>query len=62
MFLDGSVLEIRANETAFITARIYQIPVGPLGIKLEGSVEDAVLDVWQMHPISPNRLTAPLCY
>jgi hypothetical protein len=61
MFLDGSVLEIRANETTFITARIYQIPTGPLGLKLEGSVEDAVLDAWQMTPISPNRLTAPLC-
>jgi len=32
-----------------------------LRIKLEGSLEDTVLDTWQMHPISPNRLTAPLC-
>jgi beta-fructofuranosidase len=61
VFLDGSVLEIRANQTTFITARIYQIPSGPLRIKLEGSLEDTVLDTWQMHPISPNRLTAPLC-
>jgi len=61
MFFDGSVLEIRANETTFITARIYEIPAGPLGIKLEGSLEDAVLDAWQMKPISPDRLTAPLC-
>jgi beta-fructofuranosidase len=61
IFLDGSVLEVRANETTFITARIYQNPTGALGIKLEGSVEDAVLDVSQMHSISPNRLTAPLC-
>jgi beta-fructofuranosidase len=61
MFFDGSVLEIRANETTFITARIYQIPAGPLSITLEGKLEDAVLDAWPMKPISPNRLTAPLC-
>ena len=61
MFIDGSVLEIHANETTFITARIYQIPAGPLGIALEGSLEGGVLEARQMNPISPNRLTAPLC-
>jgi hypothetical protein len=61
MFLDGSVLEVRANETTFITARIYQVPAGTLEITLEGSLQEAVLDAWQMTPISPNRLTAPLC-
>ena len=61
MFLDGSVLETRANQSTFITARIYEIRSGPLGITLEGSLEDAVLDAWQMNPISPNRLTDPLC-
>src|SRR5207302_2440227 len=60
MFVDGSVLEIRANQTTFITARIYETPTGPLRIKLEGNLEDAVLDAWQMQPISSNRLTAPL--
>ena len=30
MFLDGSVLEVFANETTALTARIYQIPTGPL--------------------------------
>ena len=61
IFLDGSVLEIHANQTTFITARIYQIPTATLGIQLEGSLEDAVLDAWQMNPISPNRLTTPFC-
>lgn len=61
MFLDGSVLEIRANHTTFVTARIYQVPSGPLTIKIEGKSEGVVLDSWQMNPISRNRLTSPFC-
>ena len=61
VFLDGSVLEIRANDTTFVTARIYQIPAGPLGITLEPNLPGAVLDSWQMNSISSNRLTGPLC-
>jgi beta-fructofuranosidase len=61
IFLDGSVLEIRANETTFITTRVYQIPSGPLMLKLDGNLERAVVDVWQMNSISQNRLTSPLC-
>lgn len=61
MFLDGSVLGIQANQTTVLTARVYQIPAGPLTIKLEGRREGVVLDAWQMHPISRNRLTGPLC-
>ena len=26
IFLDGSVLELRANDTTFLTARIYRLP------------------------------------
>jgi beta-fructofuranosidase len=61
MFLDGSVLEVFANETASLTARIYQIPSGPLRLKIEGDVELTSLDVWQMTPISNDRLTGSLC-
>jgi beta-fructofuranosidase len=60
-FLDASVLEVFANETAVITARAYQAPSGPLRLTVEGDPEIAALDVWQMKPISKNRLTSPLC-
>jgi len=61
MFLDGSVLEVFANGATALTARIYQIPTGPLRIKLDGNVELTNLDAWQMTPISKDRLTASLC-
>lgn len=61
IFLDGSVLEIHANDSTFVTARVYQIPAGPLMLKLEGNMEGAIVDLWQMNPISKDRLTAPLC-
>jgi beta-fructofuranosidase len=61
LFLDGSVLEIFANETTSLTARIYQIPSGPLRIKIDGAAELTNLNVWQMKPISTDRLTGSLC-
>ncbi|HKH97611.1 MAG TPA: glycoside hydrolase family 32 protein [Candidatus Sulfotelmatobacter sp.] len=61
LFLDGSVLEVFANEATALTARIYQIPSGPLRLELEGNAELASLDAWQMNPISKDRLTSPLC-
>jgi len=61
MFVDGSVLEIFANGTTALTARIYQIPNGPLRLKLEGTAELTNFDAWQMTPISKDRLTASLC-
>jgi beta-fructofuranosidase len=61
MFLDGSVLELFANETVALTARVYQIPSGPLRLKLEGDATIASLHAWQMKPISKDRLTGSLC-
>jgi len=61
LFLDGSVLEVFANATTSLTARIYQIPSGPLRLKPEGKVELVSLDAWQMTPISKDRLTGSLC-
>jgi len=61
LFLDGSVLEVFANATTSLTARVYQIPRGPLRLKLEGAVELTSLDAWQMTPISKDRLTGSLC-
>jgi beta-fructofuranosidase len=61
LFLDGSVLEVFANATTSLTARIYKIPHGPLRLKLDGNVELLSLEAWQMTPISKNRLTGSLC-
>ncbi len=61
MFLDGSVFEVFANETVALTARVYQIPSGPLRLKLEGEATIASLHAWQMKPISKDRLTGSLC-
>lgn len=61
MFLDGSALEVFANETVALTARVYQIPSGPLRVKLEGDAKLKSFHVWQMTPISKDRLTGSLC-
>jgi beta-fructofuranosidase len=60
IFLDGSVLEIFANERACLTARVY--PEGPRSTGLGlfssgGKAKLASLEAWEMRPISPNRLT-----
>lgn len=61
IFLDGSVLEVFANGTTSLTKRIYRIPSGPLTLKLDRDAEFTAFDVWQMNPISKDRLTGSLC-
>ncbi len=61
VFLDGSILEVFVNESTALTARIYQAPIGPLRLKLEGA-ELRGYDVWQMQPISKDRLTGSMCF
>ncbi len=61
LLLDGSVLEVFANATTSLTVRVYQIPSGPLRLSLEGDPSAAFVDIWQLAPISRNRLTSPLC-
>jgi len=56
MFLDGSVLELFANNTVAATARVYQNTSGMLRLRLEGDVELLSISAWQMKPISENRL------
>ena len=56
LFVDGSVLELFAGATAVITDRVYDAPSSPLHIDLEGTA--ASLEVWQMKPISRDRLTS----
>ncbi len=61
LFLDGSVLEVFVNRSTALTARIYQIPSGPLRLKMEAGDVLAKFDAWQLTPISGDRLTASLC-
>ena len=61
LFLDGSVLEVFVNGTTTLTARIYHVPKWPLVVRLEGDAVVDTLDVWQMRPISKDRLTGSLC-
>jgi beta-fructofuranosidase len=61
IFLDASVVELWANDTTFLTARIYRLPTGPLRLKMEGNASLVSADVWQMNPISKDRLTSSFC-
>jgi beta-fructofuranosidase len=61
LFLDGSILELFANLETSLTARIYQVPSGPLRLKLDDRAELISLNSWRMQPISNDRLTGSLC-
>jgi len=61
MLVDGSVIEVFVENGPTLTARIYQVPSGPLRLRLEGNAEIKSLDLWQMKPISKDRLTGSLC-
>lgn len=61
IFLDGSVIEIYANDRFYMATRVY--PKGPrsTGIGLysnAGTAKLASLEAWEMQPISPDRLTS----
>ena len=61
IFLDGSVLEIFANDRFCLSARIY--PAGPRsnGISLfaaGGTASMVTFEAWEMQPISADRLTS----
>ncbi|MFZ0685272.1 MAG: glycoside hydrolase family 32 protein [Terriglobales bacterium] len=61
IFLDASVLEVFANSTTAITARVYKASAGPLRLTFEGNADPTDLQVWQIQPISKDRLTGSLC-
>lgn len=61
IFLDGSVMEIFLDDLSAITLRVYLTPSGPLRLKLEGEAKVRSLGVWQISPITRNRLTSPMC-
>jgi beta-fructofuranosidase len=57
MFLDGSVLEVFANDRTAITARLYSAPTAPLQLEApEEGLES--LDAWGVKPISKDRLSS----
>jgi beta-fructofuranosidase len=59
LFLDGSVVEIFANEVCCLTSRVYQIPAKALSIEISEAALAATrsMRVWQMKLISSDRLT-----
>jgi len=60
LLLDASVAELFCNDLHVLTSRIYRKPNGPLRAQMSDSELSALLqfEVWQLRPISPNRLTA----
>ena len=57
LLVDGSVLELFANDTAVITERVYVAPQTALKIVLQPGVRVTSVDLWAVKPISPDRLT-----
>jgi beta-fructofuranosidase len=60
VFLDASVIEIFANDRACLTSRVYPSRSDSLGLGLFARGDKVLLkalDVWEMRPISPDRLT-----
>jgi beta-fructofuranosidase len=56
LFLDGSVIELFAAGKTVITDRVYKVPDSSLHINVDNT--PASLEIWQMNPISPDRLTS----
>jgi beta-fructofuranosidase len=58
LFLDASVAELICDNRHAITTRIYRQPSGPLKLTSAPSEKNLYqLSAWQLHSISPNRLT-----
>jgi beta-fructofuranosidase len=61
IFLDGSVVEIFANDRFCLTARIYPAGVRSTGVALYssgGTAKMTLFEAWEMRPISADRLTS----
>ena len=59
-YIDGSVIECFANHHGTLTQRVYFAGASapPLTVQIQGSLQNlSALSVWQLAPISPNRLT-----
>ncbi|MFN7994922.1 MAG: glycoside hydrolase family 32 protein [Bryobacteraceae bacterium] len=61
LFLDGSVVEIFANDRACLTARIYPTGAESTGIGLHssgGAARLIAMHGWELKPVSRDRLTS----
>jgi len=56
-FVDGSVVELFGDNTSAITERVYRAPQTPLRVVVPRTKSLLSLDLWQMRPISTDRLT-----
>jgi hypothetical protein len=56
VFVDGSVVEVFANERVAITARVYGAPGGPFQVEVSDPDGLELLEAWGMKPISDDRL------
>jgi hypothetical protein len=54
VFIDGSLAELICDNQHAITTRIYRKPDGPLGVSAN---YHAVKKLWDVRPISHDRLT-----
>ena len=57
VFVDGSVIEVFANDRVAITARVYTVPSGPLQVDLLDENGASSVEIWGMQTISSDRLT-----
>jgi beta-fructofuranosidase len=57
LFLDASVAELIVDRRHAITSRIYRRPDGPLRVRISNHSRLLSFEGWQLHPISPDRLT-----
>ena len=59
LFLDASVAELICNHEHALTTRIYRKPDGPLHARISENelFAPTLLEVQQLRPISPDRLT-----
>jgi beta-fructofuranosidase len=61
VFLDGSVVEVFANKRVCITGRVYPSQIGSLHLGLlaiGGDVKLVSTQIWELQPISRDRLTS----
>lgn len=60
IFVDGSVIEVFADETICVSGRMYPSRSDAIDLALvgrEGAGRVKILDIWEMQPISPDRMT-----
>ena len=57
-FIDGSVIEVFANRRVAMVARLYGLSGGLSLFSEGGATRAASLDLWEMRPISDDRLTS----